>query len=454
MAARTLIAMVRPGSLLCLLLLVAPAAGAAEAQNAPSDSTGPAITPGTERASERGIPLQRLRAFADILATIDKHYVTPTDQEALLEAAIRGMLGELDPHSEWLDSRDLESVTESATGRYAGIGVIVDAGDGELVITEVMDNTPASRAGLNSGDRIVAIDGEPTGSQRIPAAIERLRGPAGSKLSLTIRRGERGQPFEVELQRELIRLRTVHAETVGDHYLHLRLQNFQQDTATQIETLIRKATQSDTPPRGIVLDLRGNPGGMLDAAVAATDLFIDEGVIVTTRGRGEDSNTSFSATPPVLTSLPMVVLIDSGTASAAEIAAGALQYHRRALVLGQRSFGKGSVQSVLPLRDGSALRLTTSRYFTPGGRSIQAHGIEPDVPLAVNPPAPAGAAREADLRGHLTNPGGEYRDSLNTGLRASDYTLYQAVNMLRGLSRMAQRPELKPEPDNQAPEGG
>jgi len=439
MAARALIAMARLWMLLCLGLLP-PAAGAAEPRNAPPGSANPEAAADTEGTPERGIPLQRLRAFADILATIDKYYVAPIDQEQLLEAAIRGMLDELDPHSQWLDTRDFESVTESATGRYAGIGVVVGASDGELLIREIMGDTPAARGGLASGDRIIAIDGEFTDSERIPAAIERLRGPAGSTVVLSIRRGSAGQLLEVELRRELIRIRTVHADTVGGHYLHLRLQNFQQDTATQIETLIRERMNSEVPPRGIVLDLRGNPGGMLDAAVATTDLFIDGGVIVSTRGRGEGSNETISASPPVLTTLPMVVLIDSETASAAEIVAGALQHHRRALILGQRSFGKGSVQSVLPLRDGAALRLTTSRYYTPGGRSIQAHGIEPDVPLAADPPTRDDAPREADLRGHITNPEGAYRGPLDSGLRSSDYELYQAVNMLRGLSRMAKRP--------------
>ena len=421
--------MSRLWSVLCLVLLLPTAIPAEQSKSVEA----------RDDAGQRGIPLQRLRAFAEILATIDRHYIAETDQQELLEAAIRGMLAELDPHSEWLDNRDFEAVTESATGRYAGIGIVVGASDGELLITEVMQDTPASRAGLESGDRIVAIGGKPTDSERVPAAIERLRGPAGSMLSLTIQRGKAGQPLHKELRRELIRIRSVHADTIGGRYLHLQLQNFQEDTATQIATLIREATQSETPPRGIVLDLRGNPGGMLDAAVATTDLFIDDGVIVSTRGRGEGSNESHRADTPVLTELPMVVLIDSGTASAAEIVAGALQYHRRALILGQRSFGKGSVQSVLPLRDGSALRLTTSRYYTPGGRSIQAHGIEPDVPLAAHPPGGDDAAREADLRGHITNPEGEYRGPSDTELRARDYELFQAVNMLRGLSRMAER---------------
>jgi carboxyl-terminal processing protease len=382
--------------------------------DADPDSAGILAGPLPPADGEARIPLEEIRRYVGVYRTVRDAYVDEVSDAELMQAAIRGLLIDLDPHSAYLDRSQSESMEELSTGAYDGIGVeLVLQPDRSLLVISPIDGTPAARAGIRPGDVIVAIDGESILSDNLDEAVTTLRGPPGSRVGLTVLREGEPEPLELTVVRETIRITSVSARMLEPGYGYLRLSVFQGDTAIELRRhLARLKTEAgDDGLKGLVLDLRSNPGGLLNAAVEAADAFLDakaldSPIIVSTRGRQPFANSEYRAhSGDLLNAAPMVVLVDGGSASASEVLAGALRDHQRAVVIGERTFGKGSVQTVLPLDNGDAIKLTTARYYTPSGRSIQASGITPDI-LASNRPASSaheGAdwLRERDLPGHL-----------------------------------------------------
>jgi carboxyl-terminal processing protease len=425
-----------------------------------ADAPTPAAESATSAAPAPGTPavsLEDIQTFAAVYRAVKDAYVEPVDDKVLMRAAIRGLLSGLDPHSEYLDIRGLTALDEETTGEYGGVGLEVLFLDGSLRVIAPIDDTPAARAGIKSGDVIVRIDGESVVSDDGERAIDRLRGKPGSEIALTVAREGSDLPLELTLRREVIRTASVRVRQVEPGYVYVRISQFQSETGGELRRKLRQSVaQADGRVRGVVLDLRSNPGGLLHAAVEVSDAFLDEGLIVSTRGRLDDADTSFNASKGDLVSgAPLVILVDGGTASAAEIVAGALKDLHRGLVMGSRTFGKGSVQTVLPLNTGDAVKLTTARYFTPNGTSIQASGIRPDIVLAdlrLTPPdRPAtllGIGSERELRGHLA--GEAESDVVDSGPEArdpeidSDYALNEALNVLKGLALARERQGASP----------
>lgn len=321
-----------------------------------------------------------LNLFGEVMERTKASYVEEVTDQKLIEAAINGMLTSLDPHSSYLDAKDFKYMNEQTSGKFGGLGIEITMEQGVVKIVSPIDDTPAFRAGLKPGDYITNIDGETIIGMTLNEAVDKMRGKPGTKVKLTIRRVNE-KPFDVTLKREEIKTQSVKTEIKDDSVLYVRISSFSEDVAEDIQKAYDKAVKSGkTPLKGIVLDVRNNPGGLLDQAVAVSSLFLDKGEIVSTRARSEEETLRYSAKGGDITSgLPIVVLINSGSASASEIVAGALQDHKRAVVLGEKSFGKGSVQTVIPLGNHGAMRVTTARYYTPSGRSIQATGIEPDI---------------------------------------------------------------------------
>jgi carboxyl-terminal processing protease len=389
------------------LLAAALALGTASAFAQPAPAPTPAAPPDEAEAAASKVPLDEIRRYVEVYNAIKQAYVEPVDDAKLMQSAVRGLLFELDPHSVYLDKAEAADFEEGARGAYDGIGVELQRQpNGTLRVIAPIDGTPAARAGIKSGDVIVAIDGKPfkvdEGDSSAP-----LRGEAGTTVVLTILREGRDKPLEVAVTRETIRIASVRSRMLEPGYGYLRISTFQADTADafarELEALQKQAGGA---LRGLVIDLRSNPGGLLTAAVQIADDLLERGQIVSTRGRIAITDAQFSATPgDRLNGAPVVVLVDAGSASASEVLAGALADHERARIVGSRTFGKGSVQTLLPLDNGDSVKLTTARYFTPDGRSIQAAGIAPDV--VVKPGGEAAAAAradrvsEADLPGHL-----------------------------------------------------
>ncbi len=331
------------------------------------------------------VGLEDLRAFADAWGYIKSHHVDDIDDRRLLEAAIRGMLSELDVHSAWLNADDFQGVEEQATGRYGGLGIRVAIQEDHLQVIDAMGDSPAKRAGLMPGDRIVAIDDETLNPDNTSKASNWLRGTPGTDVALTVEREGEEQPLRFALRREIIHRSSVSVEYLPEDYAVIRIRQFQQNTARELDDILSMMQRADSLPAGLVLDLRDNPGGMLQSAVAVADRFLASKLVVYTESRNPDENLRLSTSPAVrLAEVPMVVLVNNGSASASEIVAGALQDHGRAVVLGEATYGKGSVQTVWPLRNGGGIRLTTARYFTPSGRAIETQGIEPDVVAAAS----------------------------------------------------------------------
>jgi carboxyl-terminal processing protease len=362
--------------------------------------------------SAKPSPYRKLEVFTRALVHVEQSHVLPIDEDALIEGAIRGMLAALDPHSEFLTAEEVEVLAADVQGRYAGIGVEIDVRDGWLVVTRVMQGGPAASAGLQVGDRFLSIDGKGARDLPIGEAVRRMRGAPGTRVAVRLRRDGVEEGIAVELTREIIDVPAVEARLLPDRVAYVRLRSFQETTADELEEALDAAAERSAAAgglRGLLLDLRDNPGGLVGAAVAVADQLLDDGVIVTTRGRGGRLLREFRArragTRP---NWPVVVLINGFSASAAEIVAGALQDQRRAVLVGTRSFGKGSVQNIIDLPDGSALKLSTALYYTPSGRSIQAAGIEPDVRVerARSPTTKPQRAGEATLAGHLPAEGG------------------------------------------------
>jgi len=396
------------------------------------------------------LPLEQLRTFSEVFARVKGSYVEEIGDDELLENAVRGMLSGLDPHSAYLDADDFQKLQEGTQGEFGGLGIEVTMEDGLVKVIAPIDDTPAERAGVRAGDLIVRIDSAPVKDMSLGEAVDKMRGEPGSEIELTILREGRDQPLTVTIERAIIQVESVKSRLLEEGYGYVRITNFQSrtgdDVVNAVETL-RK--ENGGALDGLVLDLRNNPGGVLNAAVEVSDAFLNDGRIVYTKGRVEDARMSFSAEQgDVLDGAPMVVLTNGGSASASEIVAGALQDHRRALIMGQQSFGKGSVQTVLPLGGSTAVKLTTARYYTPNGRSIQAEGIKPDVSLEnlrlTTAEERGRRLREADLSGHLQNgnkpedgadeqESGEGSEAADGPNGERDYAIFEALNLLKGV---------------------
>jgi carboxyl-terminal processing protease len=367
---------------------------------------GSSDDPSASESTPSDVPLDEIRRFVSVFNAVKQAYVEPVDDQKLMHSAIRGLLLDLDPHSAYLDKEDAQTFDEQANGTYDGIGVeLLAQPDGTLQVVSPIDGTPAARAGIQSGDVIIAIDGKSLGGME--DSMEPLRGPVGSKVTLTIAREKTPKPFDKVLTRETIRVASVRSRMLEPGYGYIRISAFQADTGAAFQKAVDEI-KAKGAPKGVVLDLRSNPGGLLTSAVQVADDLLEKGTIVTTKGRIAISDAKFDATPgDRLKGVPVVVLVDAGSASAAEVLAGALRDNGRVRIIGSRTFGKGSVQTVLPLDNGDSVKLTTARYFTPSGKSIQATGIVPDVMLKPDEPVdkdiPPSLAdySEATLPGHL-----------------------------------------------------
>jgi carboxyl-terminal processing protease len=360
----------------------------------------------TEKPTESQLPLEELRTFSLVLEQIRAAYVEDVDDKTLLENATRGMLSELDPHSAYLDESDFNDLKSLTTGEFGGLGIEIGAADGFIKIITPLDDTPASRAGIQAGDIIVKIGSQSVQGMSMDDAINLMRGEIGTAVKLTIMRNSQEQPLEFNLVREMIKVHSVRGKMLEPAYAYIRIAQFQADTTEELNQTL-STLKKQQPLKGIILDLRNNPGGLLQEAVGVSDTFLDKGLIVYTKGRIPSSNTRYSASyGDVLVGAPIVVLVNQGTASAAEIVAGALQDNHRAKILGTNTFGKGTVQTVIPISETKAIKLTTAMYYTPSGRSIQAEGIKPDVVDADNNITAAQSSAlttEASLERHLAN---------------------------------------------------
>ncbi len=349
-----------------------------------------------------------LKEFSQVLTLVEQNYVRKVSRKELIKGAIEGMLRNLDPHSLYLDKEAFKEMQIETSGEFTGIGIEITVRNGRLTVVSPIEDTPAYRAGLKAGDIILRINGEPTQDISLLEAVRKIRGPKGTKVKLTILHKNSHTPIEVTIVRDKIPVHSVKSHILGQDYLYIRITNFNSNTTKELLKAINKHRKH---LKGIILDLRNNPGGLLDQAVSVADIFLSKGLIVYTKGRTPESKMSFSAKPqPSDVKCPLVVIINAGTASASEIVAGALQDQHRALIIGERSFGKGSVQTIIPLYDGSAIKLTTAKYYTPSGRSIQARGILPDIEIPFIPPQKNSKEqtleklmmiREKDLEGHL-----------------------------------------------------
>ncbi len=362
------------------------------------------MTPETTRATDRYEPL---KSFSQVMDLIEKTYVNDVQRQELVQGAIQGMLQSLDPHSGYLDQEEFKDMQAETSGEFSGVGIEITLQNGRLTVVSPVEDTPAFRAGLQSGDIILEIDGESTQDISIMDAVHKIRGPKGSEVELTVLHQGEAKPERITLKRDVIPMQSVKIESMEPGYLYVRITNFNENTTKDL----RQALREHRPDlEGVVLDLRNNPGGLLDQAVSVADMFLGQGKIVYTQGKVRQAKMDFQASDQQSDIMvPIVVLINSGTASASEIVAGAIQDHKRGLILGVRSFGKGSVQTVIPLPDGAGIKLTTAKYYTPSGRSIQAEGITPDISLAYNPIEEEAersvfrTIRERDLARHLEN---------------------------------------------------
>ncbi len=401
-------------------------------------------TPDTQQALPARLPLNELRVFAEAFDRVSSAYVEEIDDRTLLENAIKGMLSQLDPHSAYLDRDSFSDLQEDTTGNYGGVGLEVSMEDGFVRIISPMDGTPAEKAGVKPGDLIVQLNDQPIKGMSLGDAIDAMRGEPGSTVRLTLVREGTAKPFEVSLTREIIAVASVRQRVLDPGYGYIRIAQFQSNTGTEVEDAVTALT-AEGKLLGLVLDLRNNPGGILQSAVAVSDVFIDDGLIVYTAGRLPNSDMRFSAsTPDATNGTPIVVLVNEGTASASEIVAGALQDHHRAIIMGVNTFGKGSVQTILPLNNEKAIKLTTALYYTPNGRSIQAEGIVPDIWVDRSTVTPEKqnqfSIKEKDLPGHLLN--GEHPKTLpaevyEMELATSDYQLHEALVLLKGINILA-----------------
>jgi len=415
---------------------------------------------------------EQLDMFGNVFEQVRSQYVEETDPKKLIEAAINGMLQSLDPHSSFLPAEDYEDMRTQTRGSFGGLGIEVSQEDGLVKVITPMDDTPAAEAGVKAGDFITHVNGEPLMGLSLDQSVDLMRGEVGSEITITILREGEQEPFDLTMTRDTIKLTAVKGRVEG-HAVILRIATFNDETMSSLEADLKKAVDELgglENVTGFVLDLRNNPGGLLDQAIYVSDAFLDRGEIVSTRGRLPEDSESWAATPGDLAGgKPIVVLINRGSASASEIVTGALQDHRRAIVVGEKSFGKGSVQTVLPVTADSAMRLTTARYYTPSGRSIQALGINPDIIVAQPRPKPEEeedenaprtksrfTSSEADLRGALNNDSYSEEEKrqleqeaaeveATAKLREEDYQMAYAIDILKGLSAVEYRADAVPE---------
>ncbi len=432
-----------------------------------------------DKESQAPLPVEELRAFTDVFARIKSDYVEPVDDKKLITEAINGMLSGLDPHSSYLDVEGFKDLQVGTQGEFGGLGIEVGMEDGFVKVVSPIEDTPAYRAGLKTGDLIIKLDDTPVKGLSLNDAVKRMRGKPGSQIGLTILRKGEQKPIIVKLTRAVIKIRSVKFKLLDPGYGYVRVTQFQEHTGDLlVESLQKLYKDNKEPLKGLILDLRNDPGGLLNGAVAVSAAFIKpDALVVYTEGRTEDAKMRLTASrenylrpmqpdylsklPEGVKSVPMVVLVNGGSASASEIVAGALQDHKRAVIMGTQTFGKGSVQTILPLGNNTAIKLTTARYFTPSGRSIQAKGIVPDIVVEdpLNPTDESMNVREADLEKHLSNgqeqeapaktepvktqekdqkPGKEKpgeRKPLEPGevVSKDDYQVNQALNLLKGL---------------------
>jgi carboxyl-terminal processing protease len=417
-------------------------------------------------AAASELPLKELRTFAEVLGRIKSDYVESVDDKSLIESAIRGMLAGLDPHSAYLSQDEYRDLQVGTSGEFGGLGIEVGMEDGFIKVISPIDDTPAQRAGLKAGDLIVRIDAKPVKGMTLNEAVNLMRGKPGTSIALTVMREGGDRPLKLELVRDVVHVASVKGRTLEPGYGYVRIAHFQSRTTEDLlKAIADLKKQNGGTLKGLVLDLRNNPGGVLNSAVGVSDAFLTGGLIVYTKGRVEDSELQFKAGPDdVLKGAPMVVLVNGGSASASEIVAGALQDQKRAIIMGSQTFGKGSVQTIIPIDAKTALKLTTARYYTPSGRSIQAHGITPDIvlPRAALSLAHDGVERlkEADLERHLIDSGEPADDQAKPEapskdeskgadkpqadqqgktkskkpLAVEDYQLSEALNVLKGLN--------------------
>lgn len=418
-------------------------------------SLGGGVLARKERLSPVELREDQSRLLMEVMQRVKREYVEPVDDAELLERAIRGMVGDLDRHSAFLDADEFRDIRISTSGRYSGVGLEISEADDRILVISPIDGTPAQRAGIETGDEIVEIDGLTVSENGLDSTIDRLRGPAGTPVAVRVRRDGFDDSLTFNLTRQRIRVSSVRYDVLDPAVGYLRVSQFIDTTAEEaaraIDAMMEQAQETTgNMLTGLVLDLRNNPGGVLNAAAEVSDLFIDKGKLVYTEGRIDNSHYEYNAKPgDILDGAPVVVLINGGSASASEIVAGALQDHKRAVVMGSKSFGKGSVQTIQELRSGGAVKITTARYFTPNGRSIQGAGITPDIILDKYKVTSAdddsfGNIKEADLSNHISNPtmteeeiqkAKDDKKSKGDGVLATeDYQLHEALLLLKGLT--------------------
>ncbi|MDA3868585.1 MAG: S41 family peptidase [Gammaproteobacteria bacterium] len=407
-----------------------------------------------------GLPLNELRNFSDIFSRIKSDYVEEVEDKVLLEHAIKGMLSGLDPHSSYLNPDEYKELQIGTTGQFGGLGIQVGMEDGFVKVISPIDDTPAFEAGIQSGDLIVRLDEQSVKGMSLNDAVKLMRGKPGTDIRLTIVRAGEDKPLIIEVTRDIIKVASIKSRMLEPGYGYVRITNFQSKTPADLLKAINSLKEEfGEELKGLVLDMRNNPGGVLNAAADISDLFIDKGKLVYTEGRVNNSRFEFNAKPgDVLNGAPIVVLVNGGSASASEIVAGALQDHQRAVLMGSKTFGKGSVQTIQELRSGGAVKITTARYFTPSGRSIQSEGITPDILLGdFKVTKTEGGSlfrlKEADLGNHITNPDKtdeEIRQEIESKkadadedekvLAAEDYQLHEALVLLKGLTILSRKP--------------
>jgi len=397
---------------------------------------------GDTSSPDNSLPLNEVRTFTEVLDRIKKAYVEPIDDQTLLENAIKGMLSELDPHSAYLEPEAFKGLQESTHGEFGGLGIEVGMKDGFVEVITPIDDTPAQKAGVEAGDLIIKLDDNLVKGMSLNDAVKVMRGKPGTKIKLTILRESEREPLEISVTRAVIKVVSVKSKILEKGFGYIRITQFQIHTGRNLEKAIHSLTKKGNSLKGLVLDLRNNPGGVLDAAVDVTDVFLSDGLVVYTKGRIADTEMEFEASEKtLLPDIPLVILVNGGSASASEIVAGALQDHHRAIIMGTLTFGKGSVQTVLPLHNNRALKLTTARYYTPNGRSIQAKGIEPDIIVEASKVTklnrPEGY-KESDLAGHLENETKKAKTKKTSAeeieeILEVDFQLREALNLLKGI---------------------
>ena len=406
-----------------------------------------------KRDNSHTLPLEDIRTLSEVFGKIKENYVEDIPDKTLLENAIRGMLTGLDPHSTYLDVSSYKELRVGTTGEFGGLGIVVGMEDGFVKVISPIDDTPADKAGIKAGDLIIRLDETPVKGMSLDEAVKIMRGKPGTSIDLLVVREGADKPMKIAVTRDKIRVKSVRNRTLDEGYGYVRISQFQERTTKDLRAAIKQIKKDNKGKlHGLVLDLRNNPGGLLDSAVSVSDTFLTKGNIVSVKGRGDSQQLKHQATPVDYTNgVPIVVLVNAGSASASEIVAGALQDHKRAILMGEKTFGKGSVQSVVPLGNNTAIKLTTARYYTPSGRSIQAEGIEPDIildNLKITENKEAAAierVKEANLSKHLNNDtttkktGAKQDKEDRISLAKQDYALYQALNMLKGMRLLSSR---------------